>query len=65
MVDDAGKKIVESFADIDAKIKEARHGARGGGTDAALNSLVQAVDMLRDKVVDLAIRVDNLEAAGD
>lgn len=64
-MDDAGREIVATFKEIDDRIKEARAGARGGATDEALNRLVQAVDGLRDKVVEIAIKVDNLEAAGD
>jgi uncharacterized protein YdcH (DUF465 family) len=64
-MDDAATKIIETFAEIDDDIHRARAGADGKATDAALDHAIQALHGLRDKVVELAIKVDNLEAAGD
>jgi hypothetical protein len=64
-MDDAGKKIVAQFAAIDDDIHQARAGADGKATDAALDHAIQALHGLRDMLVKIAIKVDNLEAAGD
>jgi hypothetical protein len=65
MVDDAAKRIIETFAEIDDAIHAARVGADGKATDAALHHAIQALHGLRDKVVEIAIKLDNVEAAGD
>jgi hypothetical protein len=54
-------EIEKGYGALDTIIAEVKHDARGPRNDAAINAAGQALQMLRDKLVEVEARVQQVE----